>query len=73
MGPGKLSFSAMIALVFFYAFHAIDRVRINMLILLQVYILTALARYTPKDAKEAEAIVDRVAPRLNHANSAGIS
>lgn len=36
----------------------------------QVYILSALSKYTPKDSREAEAIVERVTPRLNHANSA---
>jgi AP-1 complex subunit beta-1 len=35
----------------------------------QVFILDALARYTPS-AREAEEIVERVAPRLKHANSA---
>jgi len=36
----------------------------------QVFILTALSRYTPEDSKEAEMIAERVTPRLNHANSA---
>ena len=36
----------------------------------QVFILDALARYTPADAREAENIVERVTPRLQHANSA---
>eukprot|EP00499_Haloplacidia_sp_CaronLabIsolate_P005297 CAMPEP_0196780220 /NCGR_PEP_ID=MMETSP1104-20130614/7289_1 /TAXON_ID=33652 /ORGANISM="Cafeteria sp., Strain Caron Lab Isolate" /LENGTH=919 /DNA_ID=CAMNT_0042150417 /DNA_START=40 /DNA_END=2799 /DNA_ORIENTATION=+ len=36
----------------------------------QVYILDSLATYTPADAREAESIVERVTPRLQHANSA---
>lgn len=36
----------------------------------QVFILNALANYHPRDAREAENICDKVAPRLNHANSA---
>jgi AP-1 complex subunit beta-1 len=36
----------------------------------QVFILNALAKYEPKDAKEAEAVATRVTPRLQHANSA---
>jgi len=36
----------------------------------QVFILTALAKYTPRDGREAENIAERVAPRLQHANSA---
>ena len=36
----------------------------------QVSILDALAFYTPKSAREAETIVERVVPRLNHANAA---
>lgn len=36
----------------------------------QVFILNSLAKYKPKDAREAENICERVAPRLNHANSA---
>jgi AP-1 complex subunit beta-1 len=36
----------------------------------QVFILDALARYTPTDAREAEGIIERVTPRLQHANSA---
>lgn len=33
-----------------------------------IYTLDALALYTPEDAKEAEAIIERVCPRLNHQN-----
>jgi len=36
----------------------------------QVFILDALAKYTPTDAREAESIIERVLPRLNHQNSA---
>lgn len=36
----------------------------------QVFILDALAKYTPVDSREAESIIERVAPRLKHANSA---
>merc|ERR550537_1804630 len=36
----------------------------------QVFILDALARYTPSDPREAEGIIERVTPRLQHANSA---
>jgi len=36
----------------------------------QVFILNAVAKYLPKDAKEAETICTRVTPRLQHANSA---
>jgi AP-1 complex subunit beta-1 len=36
----------------------------------QVFILDALAFYTPSDEREAESIIDRVSPRLQHANSA---
>lgn len=36
----------------------------------QVSILDALAFYTPKSPREAETIVERVVPRLNHANAA---
>ncbi|KAL7462378.1 hypothetical protein ACHAXS_002756 [Conticribra weissflogii] len=36
----------------------------------QVFILDSLAKYTPADAREAEGIVERVTPRLQHANSA---
>merc|ERR1712232_947287 len=36
----------------------------------QVFILDALAKYSPADAREAEGIIERVTPRLQHANSA---
>ena len=36
----------------------------------QVSILDALAKYVPAEAKDAENIVERVLPRLQHANSA---
>ncbi len=36
----------------------------------QVFILDSLSRYTPSDAREAEGIIERVSPRLQHANSA---
>jgi AP-1 complex subunit beta-1 len=36
----------------------------------QVFILDSLSRYSPADGREAEGIIDRVAPRLQHANSA---
>jgi len=36
----------------------------------QVSILDCLAKYVPTEAKDAEAIVERVAPRLQHANAA---
>lgn len=36
----------------------------------QVFILDSLAKYTPADTREAEGIVERVTPRLQHANSA---
>jgi len=36
----------------------------------QVFILDSLANYMPQDAREAESIVERVTPRLQHANSA---
>jgi AP-1 complex subunit beta-1 len=36
----------------------------------QVFILDALACYTPSDSREAEGIIERVTPRLQHANSA---
>jgi AP-1 complex subunit beta-1 len=36
----------------------------------QAYILNSLAKYTPQDEREAETIAERVAPRLQHANSA---
>eukprot|EP01105_Mastigella_eilhardi_P011217 TRINITY_DN2595_c0_g1_i1.p1 TRINITY_DN2595_c0_g1~~TRINITY_DN2595_c0_g1_i1.p1 ORF type:complete len:899 (-),score=327.34 TRINITY_DN2595_c0_g1_i1:108-2804(-) len=36
----------------------------------QVFILDSLAKYVPRDAREAEMICERVTPRLNHSNSA---
>lgn len=36
----------------------------------QCFILNALSRYNPVDGREAESICERVAPRLNHSNSA---
>ncbi|KAJ8611669.1 hypothetical protein CTAYLR_007894 [Chrysophaeum taylorii] len=36
----------------------------------QVSILDALAKYAPSDAKDATSIIERVGPRLQHANSA---
>jgi AP-1 complex subunit beta-1 len=36
----------------------------------QVFILDCLAGYNPSDAKEAEGIIERVTPRLQHANAA---
>ena len=36
----------------------------------QVYILDAVAKMSITDAKDAESIVERVIPRLQHANSA---
>jgi len=36
----------------------------------QVYILDALSRYEPEDSREAQSIIERVTPRLQHANSA---
>jgi AP-1 complex subunit beta-1 len=36
----------------------------------QVFILDSLSRYCPADAREAEGIIERVSPRLQHANSA---
>lgn len=36
----------------------------------QVFILHALSKYRPKDSRDAESIIERVVPRLNHANSA---
>ena len=36
----------------------------------QVFILDSLADYTPQDESEAESIIERVVPRLKHANSA---
>jgi AP-1 complex subunit beta-1 len=36
----------------------------------QVFILDSLAKYSPADGREAEGIIERVTPRLQHANSA---
>jgi len=36
----------------------------------QVFILNSLAKYSPRDPREAESIAERVTPRLQHANSA---
>mmetsp|Transcript_32771 Transcript_32771/g.49395 ORF Transcript_32771/g.49395 Transcript_32771/m.49395 type:complete len:885 (-) Transcript_32771:104-2758(-) len=36
----------------------------------QVFILDSLAKYSPAEAREAEGIIERVTPRLQHANSA---
>lgn len=36
----------------------------------QVFILDSLSSYSPQDAREAEGIIERVTPRLQHANSA---
>ena len=36
----------------------------------QVFILDSLSQYSPSDAREAEGIIERVSPRLQHANSA---
>lgn len=36
----------------------------------QVFILDALANYTPKDEREAQSICERITPRLAHANAA---
>lgn len=36
----------------------------------QVFILDALSRYKAEDAREAENIMERVTPRLQHANCA---
>jgi len=35
----------------------------------QVFILDSLSKYTPADSREAEGIIERVTPRLQHANS----
>eukprot|EP00966_Prymnesium_polylepis_P126535 2926083-Prymnesium_polylepis.2 len=37
---------------------------------MQVFILDSLALYIPNDGREAESIIERVTPRLQHANSA---
>jgi AP-1 complex subunit beta-1 len=36
----------------------------------QVFILDSLSKYVPADSREAEGIIERVSPRLQHANSA---
>lgn len=36
----------------------------------QVFILDSLAHYAPANSKDAESIIERVSPRLQHANSA---
>lgn len=36
----------------------------------QVFILDSLSSYSPQDSREAEGIIERVTPRLQHANSA---
>ena len=36
----------------------------------QVFILDSLSKYVPSDSREAEGIIERVTPRLQHANSA---
>ena len=36
----------------------------------QVFILDSLAKYVPSDPREAENIIERVSPRLNHQNPA---
>uniref|UniRef100_A0A061R808 Beta-adaptin-like protein n=1 Tax=Tetraselmis sp. GSL018 TaxID=582737 RepID=A0A061R808_9CHLO len=36
----------------------------------QVFILDSLVNYTPRDSRDAESIVERVTPRLQHANCA---
>jgi AP-1 complex subunit beta-1 len=36
----------------------------------QVFILDSLSQYSPQDTREAEGIIERVTPRLQHANSA---
>jgi AP-1 complex subunit beta-1 len=35
-----------------------------------VFILDSLSKYHPSDSAEAEGIIERVTPRLQHANSA---
>jgi hypothetical protein len=39
-------------------------------VVLQVFILDALVNYQVQDSKDAEKIVERVLPRLQHVNSA---
>lgn len=36
----------------------------------QIFILSALSKYEPRDTREAENVCDRVVPRLNHTNAA---
>ena len=36
----------------------------------QVYVLDSLTEYKPSDSREAESIIERVIPRLQHANAA---
>ena len=36
----------------------------------QVFILDSLVDYTPKDSKDAESVIERIIPRLQHANCA---
>jgi AP-1 complex subunit beta-1 len=36
----------------------------------QVFILDAVVNYQPADSRDAEAVVERVLPRLQHANAA---
>jgi AP-1 complex subunit beta-1 len=36
----------------------------------QVFILDSLSKYEPRDANDAESIIERVTPRLQHANAA---
>ena len=36
----------------------------------QVYILDALARYEPRDEREAEAVIERIQARMQHSNTA---
>ncbi len=38
--------------------------------LLQVFILDSLARYEAENTKDAESVIERVLPRLQHANCA---
>ena len=37
---------------------------------MQVFILDAMASYVPSDSGQAESIIQRVLPRLQHANGA---
>lgn len=36
----------------------------------QIFILDSLSKYVPADSREAEGIIERITPRLQHANSA---